>query len=67
MTVDVNKVKCISCGGCVGVCPVHALDLVDRYPDCNTACTNCKACVMFCPVEALSLTKGQATSVAVKS
>lgn len=60
MGVVVNKKKCISCGGCVSVCPVMALKLKDRYPNCDfSKCVNCGACVRFCPVGALELKKNE--------
>jgi Fe-S-cluster-containing hydrogenase component 2 len=56
MSVKLKKEKCISCFGCVGVCPVLALEIHGKFPECDKGkCTNCKACVMFCPVGALSL------------
>lgn len=56
MTVEVDQEKCISCGGCVGVCPVEALELKEGYPQCDPeACTNCETCIGFCPVGALKL------------
>ena len=55
MAVLVDRKLCVSCGGCVAVCPVAALELNDRYPVCSNACTNCGICVKFCPVGALRL------------
>lgn len=55
MAVKVDKNKCISCGGCVSVCPVTALEMKDRYPVCSDKCTNCRICVKFCPVGALEI------------
>lgn len=58
MAVIVDKNKCISCGGCVSVCPIMALELVDKFPSCNhNKCTNCNICVKFCPAAALALKK----------
>jgi Fe-S-cluster-containing hydrogenase component 2 len=54
--VVVDKKLCISCGGCVSVCPVMALELKDRYPTCDfNKCVNCETCVKFCPAGALKL------------
>jgi len=58
MSVEVNKNKCIACAGCVGVCPVNALDYVGTAIVVDEAkCTECGTCVKFCPVFALSLSK----------
>ncbi|MBI2578293.1 MAG: 4Fe-4S binding protein [Candidatus Aenigmarchaeota archaeon] len=57
MTVIVDDGKCISCGGCVAVCPVLALDMkkgTDIIVD-NDSCIDCNLCVRFCPVAALEL------------
>ncbi len=56
MVVKWNEEKCISCGACVGICPVKALKqegkkiIVDE-----TKCISCGACVAICPVGALKL------------
>lgn len=55
--IAVDKGKCVSCGGCVSVCPVFALVMNDRYPQCSDKCNNCKICVRFCPVGALEIKK----------
>lgn len=55
--LDVNDSKCIACGGCVGVCPVDCIELVegrDIIVD-NTKCIDCQICVRFCPVGALKV------------
>jgi len=52
--VDVDHGRCISCAGCVGVCPVDTIQLqgehlvIDQGP-----CINCGLCIQFCPVGAL--------------
>ncbi|MCK5023663.1 MAG: 4Fe-4S binding protein [Candidatus Aenigmarchaeota archaeon] len=58
MAVNVDKDKCLRCGGCVSVCSQLALDLQDHGIECDAdKCVNCSICVQFCPVEALSLAK----------
>lgn len=53
--VDVNHGRCISCAGCVGVCPVDTITLsglrlvVDQDP-----CISCGLCIQMCPVGALT-------------
>jgi len=57
MTVVADKDKCISCGGCVSVCPANAL-VLDITPVCDpNKCINCSICVKFCPAGALKLEK----------
>ena len=47
--------RCISCAGCVGVCPVDTISLrelhlvVEQDP-----CISCGLCIQFCPVGALA-------------
>ena len=44
---------CISCGACVGDCPVDAItEGADKY-EINDACIDCGACVSSCPVDAI--------------
>ncbi len=46
---------CMSCGGCVGVCPFLALNL-DKGSEVVVdaeKCTDCGTCTKFCPVGAI--------------
>ena len=55
--LEIDKSKCVACGGCVGVCPFSALNL-DQGRDLqidHEKCTECGICVRFCPVGALKL------------
>jgi ferredoxin len=46
---------CISCGACVGECPVEAISEGDEiYIIDPEVCTDCGACVEVCPTEAIS-------------
>lgn len=52
----VDESRCLYCGGCVGVCPVDALTLLEITLQVDEEkCTKCGICVKFCPVGALSL------------
>ncbi|MFH1773771.1 MAG: 4Fe-4S binding protein [Methanobacteriota archaeon] len=57
MSVKVNAMLCMSCGGCVGVCPSLALELENGsnliLTDEN--CTSCGICERFCPVGAVKV------------
>ena len=58
MAVHVNKDKCITCVGCVGVCPQNALDYVGTAIVVDEKeCNECGICVRFCPMAALALSR----------
>lgn len=47
---------CLSCGGCVSVCPQDAISLENliAFVD-QSKCTSCNICVNTCPIGAISL------------
>lgn len=45
--------KCISCGKCVKVCPLHNIQLIDGKPSWGKNCTHCMACISYCPTAAI--------------
>ncbi len=52
---------CTGCGKCVKVCPVGAIELVDRIPTwTKKKCLRCTACINRCPFHALQF--GRSTS-----
>ena len=52
---SVDKNKCLKCGGCVAVCPVGALELVN-FPEVDTKkCVLCGTCEKACPVSAITV------------
>ncbi len=56
MALKINRKKCISCAGCVSVCPTAALELREMQIALDSKkCTKCGICVNFCPVGALKL------------
>ncbi len=57
MAWSVNNEKCMRCGGCVGVCPVNALELTEFGLKCDKNCTLCGICAKFCPVGAIKVEK----------
>src|SRR5450830_1272415 len=53
--LEIDKDKCIGCGGCIEACPFGALSLVDNMVVVNDKCRACGACLLACPVHALNL------------
>lgn len=55
MAYKINPDECISCGACVGVCPVEAIsEDKDKYKIDPEKCTDCGACESTCPSGAIS-------------
>ncbi|NLB63725.1 MAG: 4Fe-4S binding protein [Fibrobacter sp.] len=49
---------CITCAGCVGICPEEALDFYGlEWTLYSDKCTACALCVRICPVGALKIEK----------
>jgi electron transfer flavoprotein alpha subunit len=53
--LEIDKDKCIGCGGCIDACSFGALSLVDNMVVVNDKCTGCGACLLACPMHALNL------------
>lgn len=52
----VNLASCLSCVGCISLCPEAALyHDVEHLKVNHDDCTLCRICVKFCPVAALSI------------
>ncbi len=53
--MKINKKLCMRCGGCVGVCPNLALDLLNGVELIynEEKCVKCRICETFCPVGAI--------------
>lgn len=52
--------QCISCGLCVRLCPVGAVELTDGRPRFDEECALCMRCIHACPQEAIQF--GRATA-----
>jgi len=57
--VTLDAMRCAYCGGCVSVCPVHAIVLAETRLTILEDCIDCGECVLACPVGALSASPGQ--------
>ena len=51
--VRINTDECVSCGGCIDLCPETAIMMVDDKVIIDPEkCIECKICVKVCPVNA---------------
>lgn len=53
--LKIDSTKCIGCGICANVCPMHNIKLSDGKPIPNAACTMCYRCISLCPGKAITL------------
>ena len=58
MPAEVDKNKCMRCGGCPSVCPVLALELREVVLHVYTdKCIECGNCEKACPAGAIRVVK----------
>lgn len=56
MSLNIDRDKCLRCGGCVGVCPVEALELTENGVIIDREkCIECGICDNICPVGAIEV------------
>jgi ferredoxin len=54
--IEIDRMTCVQCAGCVSICPTQALDMHALELRCqDPLCIGCDLCVRFCPVVALEL------------
>ena len=52
---NVDKRKCLACGGCISVCPQDALAMYSGKALVNEEkCNSCAICIRVCPIGAIS-------------
>ena len=51
----VDEEKCIGCGKCERLCPMHNIKVVDKKVVQNARCTLCYRCINNCPKQAMTL------------
>ena len=55
MVAKVNKDRCLSCGGCVAICPQDAIKMSSDIITISIKnCINCGICVKFCAFGAIT-------------
>lgn len=54
--------RCISCGKCVGYCPVNNISMIDKKIIFGSACQNCFACIQRCDKMAIQFGKIQVSN-----
>ena len=47
--------KCIGCGLCSKICPMHNITIKDKKAVSNNKCTMCYRCISQCPQKAITL------------
>ena len=63
MTAVVDIEKCVGCGACVELCPLHVIEMLEEVPAINeTKCDGCGICVAACFTEAITMGAPAGTS-----
>ena len=62
-----SKEICSGCSACANICPVKAIDMVDKKPVINRdKCIRCFFCQEFCPVGAMKAHKNFIVKILTK-
>lgn len=63
----VKKKECIGCNKCANICPVNAIEMVNKKPVINRdKCIRCFCCQEFCPVGAMKAHKNFIVKILTK-
>ncbi len=66
MVASCNQHTCLFCGGCVAICPVDCIIVLENEWTVQQSCTDCGLCAKICPVGALYVpAKGSRAAVGV--
>jgi len=51
--VTIETAKCTGCGGCIDICPVIAISMINDVVTVDEElCTECSTCIKLCPMKA---------------
>ena len=51
----VDNQKCLSCGGCISICPQDAITMCSSKAYVSKKiCTDCGICIQTCPIGAIT-------------
>lgn len=52
------KDKCVGCGECSRLCPMHTIEMIDKFPVVNLDnCIRCYCCQELCPKKAVEISR----------
>ncbi len=54
-SLKIDKDKCIGCGKCVALCPMHNIQIKNKKASASDHCTMCYRCINNCPQKAMTL------------
>ena len=64
----VKKKECIGCKKCSNICPVQAIEMINKVPKINRdKCIRCFCCQEFCPVGAMKVHKNKIVKLLTKN
>ncbi len=64
----VKKKECIGCKKCFNICPVQAIEMINKVPKIDRdKCIRCFCCQEFCPVGAMKVHKNKIVKLLTKN